>query len=240
MLQLFDFLLLPLGILMLTITGLKKSVKFTLFWLLLSPLPAVLTRDQVQAVRAYNMVIPLTLISSVGLYGLLNSVKNVRISILRTTYYILLFSVFSISLIYFLDAYFVHQPSYNAKYWQYGYKQVVEVISPLQKNYENIIFQQSYDQPYIYFLFYQKYDPVKYQKQAQLSENNIDVGLVTNLDNISFENFGWPYATGQKDTLLVGNAIAIPPDFNEDSYQLLSEIKYPDNFMTAFRIVETK
>jgi hypothetical protein len=240
MLLLFDFILLPLGFVAIARRGLKKSTKFILLWLVLAPLPAVLSRDQVQSVRALNMLIPLTFVSAFGFVYLLSLVKKVYSPLLITTYYLLLAGLFMTSLIYFLDSYFVHLPKNNAKYWNYGYREVVETITPIQSNYNKIIFQQSYDQPYIYFLFYQKHDPLKYQKQAKLFESGVDVGLVARLDNIYFENFTWPHATGQKGTLLVGNSIAIPSDFNTDSYRLVSEIKYPDNYMTAFRVVETK
>jgi len=240
MLQLFDFILLPLGFIIVAKRGLKKSAKFILFWLVLAPLPAVLSRDQVQSVRALNMIIPLTLISSFGFVYLLSLASKLKSHILHTTFLILFAGFFLASNIYFLDSYFIHLPKHDAKYWNYGYREVVETVTPIQSNYDKIIFQQSYDQPYIFFLFFQKYNPVKYQKQAKLFESSVDVGLVSKLDNIYFESYTWPHATGQKNTLLVGNSIAIPFDFNKDSYELVSEIKYPDNFMTAFRVVETK
>ena len=121
-------------------------------------------------------------------------------------------------------------------------------LSNVVYNYQKIVFQQSYNQPYIYFLFYgvdgssasQGYDPVRYQAQAKLTESGIDVGLVEKLDNISFSSFSWPYPTDQKGTLVIADSVGIPHDFKDDDYQFISEIKYPDDFMTAFRIVEVK
>jgi hypothetical protein len=49
-----------------------------------------------------------------------------------------------------------------------------------------IIITDFYGQPYIYYLFYQKYPPQNYQLQATLQENGVDTGLVTKIDNISF------------------------------------------------------
>ena len=127
------------------------------------------------------MVVPLTLVSSFGLITVYETVRNV---FLRYKAIGVLFSVFVVfvsigSLIYFFDSYFIHLPIHNAKYWNYGYKEVIEKILPIQNNYKVIYFQQSYDQPYIYYLFYSKYDPAKYQKQANLSYYlGPDVGLV--------------------------------------------------------------
>jgi hypothetical protein len=156
----------------------------------------------------------------------------------KTNFLKILISVFYVaSFIYFLDAYFVHLPKHDSKYWFYGYKQVVEKITPIQNNYDEIIFQQSYAQPYIYFLFYQKYDPAKYQAQAKLTESKVgDVGLVESLDNISFETFSWP-AAATKGDLVIGDDVSTFGSKDDKSFKLVSEIKYP-NGMTAFRILE--
>lgn len=215
----------------------SKSIIFILLWLLLSPLPAALTRDQVHAVRSLNLVIPLTIVLAFGLLVVVNWIKKLKNPLLLTANYLLLVGIYTASVIYFLDAYFLHLPAHNAKYWYYGYKQVVEKITPIQNNYDEIIFQQSYAQPYIYFLFYQKYDPAKYQAQAKLTESKIgDVGLVENLDNISFETFSWP-AAATKGDLVIGDDVSTFGSKDDKSFKLVSEIKYP-NGMTAFRILE--
>lgn len=251
MLLLIDFLLLIVGFI--ELVRLRGKTSFFIFlWLILAPLPAILSRDQVHAVRSYNMVIPLIILSSIGAQRLIGSSFKVT-GVGRKppdgwfrftpTAFILVLGlgfIYFMSFINFLDAYFVHLPIHNAEHWYYGYKQAVEVVTPIQGNYKKIIFQQSYDQPYIFFLFYQKYDPTKYQKQAKLIEGVVDVGLVEGLDNISFESFSWPHGTGEKGTLIVGDEVGIPPDFSKESYRLIKEIKYPDGFKTAFRILEVK
>ena len=152
----------------------------------------------------------------------------------------LLLVAFATSMTYFLDAFFIHIPTHNAKYWFWGYKQVVTEVSSIQDNYNKIIIEQSYDQPYIYFLFYEKYDPAKYQKQARLTDGGVDVGLVEGFDKYSFQKFNWPYATGQEKVLLVGTPLTVPPQINLNSYNVVDEIKYPDGFITAFKLVETR
>lgn len=215
----------------------SKSVIFVLLWLLLSPLPAALTRDQVHAVRSLNLIIPLTIVLAFGLLAVVNWIKKLKNPLLLTANYLLLVGIYTASVIYFLDAYFIHLPTHNAKYWYYGYKQAVEKVIPIQNNYEKIIFQQSYDQPFIYFLFFQKYDPREYQKQSRLVENKYgDVGLVENFDNISFEAFSWP-APAKKGDLVIGDDVSTLGSKDDKSFKLISEIKYP-NGMTAFRILE--
>jgi len=238
MLLFSDIFLLIIGFFTLFKNKFNKVGIFVILWLILSPLPAVLSRNQVHAVRALNMVIPLTLISSFGFHFILQRLNSFKFSkILLTSYIILLIS----GLIYFLDSYFIHMPIQNAKLWDYGYKQVVNAVTPIQSNYKKIVVQQSYDQPYIYFLFYQKYDPYKYQSNAKLKESSFgDVGLVETLDNITFQDYSFPYVSSLRPILIVGDGTRIPVDYQKFGFNLITDIKYPDGIFTAFRILDTE
>jgi 4-amino-4-deoxy-L-arabinose transferase-like glycosyltransferase len=213
----------------------KKGTLFVILWLLLAPLPAILSRDQVHAVRSFNLAIPLIIVISFGINYLLQHSRKIFI--------IFVFGIYILTYIYFLDAYFVHQPIHNSQYWQYGYKQMVEKITSIQNNYKTVRIQQSYDQPYIYFLFFQKYDPAKWQKQAYLKQDNgLDVGHVEKLDNICFCAIDWSRDRGDHGELVVGDIRVIPPlDSNDPKeFKLIDEIKYLDNKTTAWRILEIK
>lgn len=222
----------------------KKLQLFILLWLLLAPFPSVLSRDQVHAVRALNMVIPWSMIIALGVVQFVQFASNQRMAI-KTLSYILLGVSYFISLIYFIDAYTTHQPTHNAKYWEYGYKEIVETITPIQKNYSKITVQQSFAQPYIYFLFYQQYDPVTYQQNAKLVESEYkgDVGYITKLDNICFCPIDWSVSRGEHQTLVIGDPVRIPPvdSSNSEEFRLIQSIKYPIiTKAEAFRIVEIK
>ena len=146
------------------------------------------------------------------------------------------------SFIYFLDAYFVHLPKHNSKEWGYGYKQIVEEVTKNQSKYKTIKIQQSFAQPYIYFLFYQKYDPAKYQEQAQLveSEYKYDVGYIEKLDNICFCAIDFPQNKKEHGSLVVADDIRIPEsELDSESVNLIKEIRYLDG-NTAFRVVEVE
>jgi len=234
MLLLTDLILLVVGFVALVRRGLTKETAFVWLWLVLSSLPAVLSRDQVHAVRALNMVVPTVLLLSFGLEKILSK-KNIKF---------LFIPAYLLAFVYFLDSYFVHVPKQNSKYWEYGYKQIVETVTPIQGNYEKIKVQQSFAQPYIFFLFYQKYDPAKYQKQAILIESEYkgDVGYVTKLDNIEFAPIDWSVNRGERGTLFVADTIRIPPEDSKDEnlFKVIAEIKYLDGLNTAFRIIEVK
>lgn len=228
MLLISDILFLVFGLFFFFKEKITKEKMFVFVWLILATLPAVLSRDQVHAIRSLNMVIPLIIIISFGYE--------------RLSKWFLVFTF--LAFIYFFDAYFIHVPKHSSQLWEYGYKQIVETITPIQGNYKTIKIQQSFAQPYIYFLFYQKYDPAKYQKQVNFvnSEYANDVGYVTKLDNIEFVAIDWSRNRGDRGNLIVGDPIRIPTQdsSSEKEFKLIKEIKYLNDRDTAFRIIEIK
>ena len=213
----------------------QKPSLFIILWLILSPLPAVLSRDQVQSVRALNMVAPLIIIVSLGLNNFINWVNSKKFSL---PLYLFLVGVYIIGFVYFIDAYYVHVPAHNSNYWNYGYKEAVEIVYPMENKVRKITFEQSYAQPYIYFLYYTKYNPTNYQKQCNLANtmNTNDVGMVEMLDNISFSSIDWSILERQKGSLVViSGTTAIPESLH---YNLVREIKYLNGRDMAFKIIE--
>jgi len=248
MLFLFDMVLIPLGLFNLLKNKLKLS-SFFLIFLILSPLPSALSRDQVHAVRSLNMVIPLVVLSSAGAVKLFEILKyNTNLSLTGTEKKTFLGTkikigvisfIFLVNFFYFLDAYFIHLPHRNEQIKFWGYKLIVESLVPIMDRYEKIKIQQSFDQPYIYFLFYEKYDPIKYQKQAKLVESEYkgDVGYVEQIDNVCFCAIDWPQNKKEKGTLIVADSIRIPQsELSDSSVHLIREIKSSNTVL--FRIVE--
>lgn len=214
-----------------------KGSSFVLLWLLLSPLPAALSRDSVHAVRSYQLVMPMVVLIGIGAHFLFNLGKR---NVLGSFILLGFILAYIGNYIYFLDAYLVHYPKRSAESWQYGYKQTVIELLSSSTQYEKIIFQQSYNQPYIFFLFYQKYDPSLYQKvvNSVYAPNKYgDVGLVSQLENIEFRD-----ATAgdlhKKNTLIIYDpkhppfpGLSLPQA--DGTYQ---EIKRPDGSI-AFELL---
>jgi len=220
-----DVIFLILGLASVFREKISKPVAFVLLWLVFSPLPSALSRDQVHAIRSLNMVVPLVILVSLGVYKVVNSKK---------LYSKLLLPIGVISFIYFAESYFMQLPHLRSQYWYYGHKQVVRKIAQNQSTYNQIIFQQSFDQPYIFFLFFQKYDPRRYQKNSRLIQNSADVGVVEKLDNIHFTEINWSNDKEKSNTLIIGPPTKIPQDVDAE------EVKYLNGIITAFRIYSTK
>lgn len=237
-LLLADIIFLPLGIFLVFKNKTQKGNWFVLFWLILAPFSSALSRDDLNAVRDLNLAVPMIIFISFGLFFALNWISKQKYSLI---YYLAAIGIYGFSLIYFLDALFVHLPVHNSNLWRYGYKQAVEYVTPLKSQYKNIVFEQSFDQPYIYFLYYQKYDPYRWQKQAHLVNSQYvgDVGFEQKIDNIQFKQIDWSALKNQHGTLVVSGPNSLPPDYQTNA-TLVDQIKYLNGTDIAFDIIKMK
>lgn len=236
-----DLILLPVGLVMMFKGRITKAGSFLLLWAILAPLSAAISRDQTNAVRSLNGAVPLVVVSAVGLRYFLENLQN---NAKRILVFLPMAGFYLFSLLYFFDAYFIHFPVHNAPYAYYGFKQAVQEVGSLQKDYSQIVFEQSFTQPYIYFLFYKKYDPATWQKQANLIESEYkgDVGYQEKLNNITFEKLDWSKLRLSPNTLIAASANSVPPEILKDTknYRMIKEINYPLSSRQAFVIIETK
>jgi hypothetical protein len=99
--------------------------------------------------------------------------------------YLLISLAYSLSFILYLDLYYHHFTKIKPEQSLVGYKQAMEYIIP-KVGYKNITITDFYGQPYIYYLFYSKYDPSTYQKQSNLVISGLDTGKVSKIDKINF------------------------------------------------------
>jgi len=168
---------------------LKKTQPITIFfifWLLVAPIPAALTRDSVQAVRAMSLSIPLIYFISLGLFCFFEKFKSnfLKISIII---------LYLISFIYYADLYLNHMVAKGPYDFLYGYRQAINFTIQNQTKYNQITFTDFYGQPYIYYLFYSQYPSQQYQQQAKLTEESLDTGKVTAIDKIKFSTPSFEY-----------------------------------------------
>lgn len=212
---------------------------FLLYWLLVAPIPAALTRDSIQAVRSLPMAIPLVFLTATGVDYFLFLIKSAKFLFLGK---LILILMLSLNLIYYLDLYFVHYPLNSYREWLVGYKEIMTLVKEKQKLFPKVIITQKLGQPYIFYLFFLKYPPQDYQKQAYLVENSSgDVGEVRKINNLEFRPIYFPADRGLSKALFIGDEFELPSAdiLGNDKFQVLKEIKYPDGSI-PFRIVGTK
>lgn len=153
-------------------------------WLLAAPIPAALTRDIIQAVRSMSLSIPLIYFISIGIY---QTIVLIKLKPARYTIVGLIFIAYCLSFVYYSDLYLNHMVKKSPKDFLYGYQQAANYVIENQTKFQHIDFTNFYGQPYIFYLFYSQYPPIKYQSQAMLTENSQgDAGTIDKIDNINF------------------------------------------------------
>ncbi len=235
----FSAVLIPLGLY--SLMRLKGTgVWLVLIYLLLSPIPAVLSRDLINVIRAYNLVWPLSFLEGAGLMLVCSWIFKLK-TWLKWVGFGVIGMVMTFNIAIFLERYFIHAPIEYSQGWLYGYKGLFNYLDNLDlTKYQNIVITDYYGQPYIYYLFFSKYPPADYQKQAKLDQKNVDVGTVRQIDKYHFRWIDRWADRNTKNSLLVATPDEIKDDelAKEPEWKLLKEIKFLDG-QTAFRVIET-
>ena len=145
----------------------KRRVRWGLFALsciAFLPLGLALAVDESPNVhRFFLLVFFIELIVSFGLIEVLSKAK--KIGLLK--YAVALGGLFLIlNISYFFHQLLVHQPVHRPWYRGYAYKPLAESLQKHDKNYQKFLITKTHASPYIYFLFYSKYDPARYQAEG--------------------------------------------------------------------------
>jgi len=236
-----DLVFLAAGLIYLARKNRNSLENFMIFWLFFAPVPSALTRDSISSIRSFSMVIPLIFIAGTGAIELF-SYLNERKSIFRYGLKLLFVFVYLALFIRLLDLYFIHDKFYNSANRLFGYKEMINFVNSQIVDKNEVVISNKYGQPYIYFLFYSKYDPKSYQKVANLTKNPYgDVGEVERIGKIEFRRVNWPSDRFTRNSLFVGDEFELPviDIVGQENIYFLKEIKYY-NGNTAFRIVETR
>lgn len=133
-----------------------KPKYFLLAFLAIAPIPAAFTIEVPHSLRAYNLVIAVTILSSLGIIYLLNSTTlKVTATIAAAAFMIL----------YLYNYYLIYPIKHDAA-WAYGYKDLYQNLKRIENDYDTIIITGAYWKPYIYYLFYNQISPAIYQSKS--------------------------------------------------------------------------
>jgi hypothetical protein len=157
----------------------RREYLVVLLWFFTYSISADLTVWGVpHALRTFNAVPVFEIIAAIGLVSISKplfegvSVVVGRVLILRRIYAfgMIVFLIHSgVGVYTYFNHFFNEYPKYAAESFQYGMKDAVEYVREHQYEYDNVVFCGDIMQPYIYVLFYMKYDPKSYQ-DAEKSE----------------------------------------------------------------------
>ena len=225
-LYLFELPLLLMGIFYLIIKRTKMT--WLIFgWMLIVPIPAAMARETPHMLRIASILPTYQMIGALGLVQILRLVSK-HTKIMRWGVYGSFIGISVLSLAYYFHHYWIHYPREWSGQWQYGYKQMIAEIRKIENNYDLVVVTENWGRPYIYFLFYNKINPLEYVQNRRAER---DWFGFWNVYGFGKYDFGSISTTNAQKVLTVGTAHTF------DSTQKFNEIKSPSG-ETVFEIGE--
>ena len=226
-----DGLFLITGLVFLIKTN-RKLFVFLLFWIFISVIPAAFTFVTPAANRTFTMVIPLMILTSLGIaYGYKNLTTKIRL-----VGSLGLISVYLLSFGYFGFNYFLVLPKQHANWWHFGYKELYAYLRVLEPTANTIAISAKASVPYIFLLFYEQIDPKIAQRQVHHNFELDEFGF-EHVD--SFKTYIFPrHFSWEKDGQRLPNhaiLVTTPREVVGSEAHQIKTIDYP-NGETAFKI----
>lgn len=151
----WEIVAIPLGI-----WALKKKAVLPLYWWIIALIPAALAMPTPHALRSLNALPIPQLLSAAGVIFLVKKTKLVG--------QIVACLLVTVCCYYVLQQYFVASPGRYSFAWGHPYKELVQIISTKQQmeKYDKVVVTGYNWQPYIYFAFYEKWNPQEFQQNG--------------------------------------------------------------------------
>lgn len=219
----------------------KKINLFLFGWIGLSLLGSALTFDDIPNLqRTLIAAPPFAILSGYGAFIIVDKTR-------KNKYFLFLRGISSFviaySLFYFLMQYFIQGKVYQTWNRQDGYEELVMRTNELLPNYKKAIITTRETSPTIFFLFYSKFDPKKFQQETK----DLDT---RNSDHVSFYKYQFsdeecPLRVDEKTKRFSGSSGILYVNSslcNEEipGANLLYSIKRVEGSSEAFRIYEVK
>jgi 4-amino-4-deoxy-L-arabinose transferase-like glycosyltransferase len=141
-------------------------------WLLIGIIPAAVARETPHALRIESSLPTFQILTAYGFVQLTDFIKSRRKEIISLLLVFLFFNF-----LYFYHGYFANYKYDYSGEWQYGYKQSIDYVKLVEKNYDYIQITNALGRPYIYYLFYTKTLPQDYRLSANIQRDAF--GFVT-------------------------------------------------------------
>lgn len=201
--------------------GLNRYALILPIWLLAAPIPVAVTREAPHAVRSELILPVFQILIAVGLITLHEKVRN------ESKWVILSIVILGVMLLainesYYFHQYYVHTNHELSKRWLYGRKEAVQFTEKEKYNYDKVLVSLNVDMPYIFWLFYSQYPPVKYLGEGGTVSGGFEDGR-NHFDKYEFRNFNYNKLPRDQKLLLV----SVPKDFPPEA-EIIRTIYYLD------------
>ena len=143
-------------------------------WFLIAPIAASPTTELPHAIRTLVFLPTFQIFTALGIASLISKIKDSRESgsssarqkYLMPAVVVALLILFGLNITYYLHMYFGHMNREVSQFWQYGYKQAVEYAKANKDKYKKVVVSTKLEQPHMFFLYYLKYDPLRYLQEG--------------------------------------------------------------------------
>lgn len=131
-----------------------------LYWIIAAIIPAATARETPHALRTLNSLPTWQLFVAFGIVSSIDYVRKVWKKKMLVNGFIATILVFyCFSVVYYLHTYYRHYPIEYSGEWQYGYKQALADITPIESKYVHVVISDSIGRSYMYALFYTRTNP---------------------------------------------------------------------------------
>ena len=139
-----------------------RRVLFLFAWVFIAPIPSSLTREAPHVLRSITFLPIPMILTAVG-------VTNVKFrkATKGMTYFFFIFSLLVLFFAYMRE-YFVDYRIKYANSWQYGYKEVVELVMNQYADFDQILITKRYGEPHEFILFHSGWNPDSFQTDPNL------------------------------------------------------------------------
>jgi 4-amino-4-deoxy-L-arabinose transferase-like glycosyltransferase len=187
-------------------------------WLLTGIIPDSLTNNQQQGGRLLHISPIVIMIVALGLIEFVKWVVNLKKTYSKIFVSGIYVVFITLILIHAFLVFSVHFPWAKGENYDEGLKQVALYVTEHQSQYKEVVFDTRHgiygptliSNPYLYLLFYSKYDPATYQTEKRI------YGTPDNpyyhYNKYTFTYINWPVDSKRKDTLFVASPWSFPSD----------------------------
>jgi 4-amino-4-deoxy-L-arabinose transferase-like glycosyltransferase len=194
-----------------------KEKLVIIFWFLMAAIPSGMARETPHALRSASTLPVPQIIVALGFAAAVAKVqegtrkyKKVQKGLLLAVFCFL----FLVSFFHFQFIYWRYYPNEWAGEWLTSYKNLVSYLRETDNSYRTIYVTPDLGRPYVYFLFYNQYDPKKYIQEAKDGGRTGDVFGFYNVNYFSKYKFYVPdLATISPDELVVTRVDNPPSGF---------------------------
>ncbi len=157
---------------LLTLLCRNSKLRSILFlWLFLAPVPASLTSEVPHAVRTLLFLPSFQIIIALGIYVSFFYFR--KFSIAKQLIFFAWITVIVIFLFFqYFYLYFFQMNHEVSNVWQFGYGDAVSYVNQHREQHKKVVVSTKLEQPYIFFLFYTRYDPKSYLSNGGTRKTN--------------------------------------------------------------------